>query len=68
MADQDIRIRNMPDSGSQERVAYDLYMHLRPSARDGQSFDERKMQILDLYADCLKVVKSGGYRLSDLRD
>ena len=66
MADQDVRIRNMPDSGSPERVAYDLYVYLRPSHQDGQSHEERKKQVLDLYADCLKVVKAGGYKLSEL--
>lgn len=63
---ESVTVTNFPDSGSAERVAYDLtkmIIHSMPSNSDRFS----KENILDTYADCLKVVRASGYKLSELR-
>jgi hypothetical protein len=54
---ESVSVTNWPDSGSNERVAYDLCVWLIPSATQGQSFDDRKKQVLDLYVDCLNATR-----------
>lgn len=49
MADQ-VRITNLPDGGSKERVAYDLARWINS---DGKARDQKA--ILDLYAECLSA-------------
>ena len=51
MADQSVRITNLPDSGSHERVAYDLWSTLRhnlPNAEGKEAIE----QMLTLYVAC----------------
>lgn len=60
MADK-LTIENWPDSGSPERVAYDLMRFIRSSDASGQFMT--KKDILTLYADCLKAAK--GYGVKD---
>jgi hypothetical protein len=62
MAD-DVRITNLPDSGSPERVAYDLAFLI---LRTASPVDYSQTRVLDTFADCLKVVRGGGYKLSEL--
>lgn len=57
MADQTVRIANMPESGSPARVAYDLYIGLRPARAEGTPFEDRKKAMLDLYAECLEAAR-----------
>lgn len=57
MADQSMRVTNFPDSGSPERVAYDLLkMVFSHEGRQKMPRDE----ILDLYAECLYATR--GFR------
>ena len=60
MTDQ-VTVRNLPDGGSCERVAFDLWrallQHLE-SAPTGLATIQRK---LDLYAECLMATKSIGH-------
>lgn len=52
MSDERVRITNFPDSGSAERVAYDLMQYIISYADE---FGETRTRdkILDLYAACL---------------
>lgn len=54
MADTSTRITNLPDSGSPERVAFDLLkMVFVHEGRQKQTRD----QILDLYAECIYAAR-----------
>lgn len=48
MADA-VNVKAMPDNGSAERVAYDLYKYLRGGS------DEQKKEHLDFFAECLEA-------------
>lgn len=50
MADTSTRVTNMPDSGSAQRVALDLFRII--SVHEGNK-DMTRGEALDLYADCL---------------
>lgn len=55
MADQSVKITNLPDSGSPQRVAYDLANRIwhaehQPGSGTVQGF---RSQFLDLFAECL---------------
>ena len=50
---------NWPDSGSKERVAYDLMMFLVRSGVKSPEGDKRKFY-LDFYAECLQA--TNGHR------
>lgn len=52
MADE-IKITNLPDSGSVERVAFELLQTIR--AKNGYFGDEKS--VLDTYARCLDAAK-----------
>jgi hypothetical protein len=60
MAEQDVRVRNLPDSGSPERVAYDLWRFMKGPFEKGESKEAQKRQLLDLYAECLEATR--GFR------
>ncbi len=64
MADA-VRVENFPDSGSAERVAYDLCRTI-VTHQDGAA-KWSKQNVLDTYADCIKVVVARGYKLDELR-
>ncbi len=55
MADQSMRITNLPDSGSPERVALELAGRIKTFSPGG-SF-ATKDAFLDLYAECLRAAK-----------
>ena len=55
MAD-DVKITNLPDRGTPERVAYDLFRFLRNL--QGEQLDNA----LDQYAKCLKAAKGLDHR------
>lgn len=55
MAD-DVKITNLPDGGTPERVAHDLFRYLRNL--QGEQLD----QALDQYAKCLKAAKGLDHR------
>lgn len=57
MANDSVRVSNMPDSGSAERVAFDLLGKVMYAEnRD----DADRAHILDLYAECLYAAR--GFR------
>jgi hypothetical protein len=65
MADQTVRISNLPDSGSPARVAYDLWYILRGKLEAKASKSEDIAAQLDLYAECLDATHgSRPYRKS----
>lgn len=53
MADQSMKITNMPDSGSHQRVAFDLMKEIRYD--DDNVTYKTKKELLTLYVDCLKA-------------
>ncbi len=55
MADN-VRISNMPDSGSPERVAYDLWQALNYNFSDLANPRETVRMRLALYSQCLNAV------------
>ncbi len=55
MVDQNVKIANIPDSGSPERVALDL-LGMCINQEKWDAFQTRA-PILDLYAECLKATK-----------
>ena len=60
MADQTVKISNLPDKGSREAVAFDLAKYIREAEwSERQTFS--RDEFLDLYSDCLHV--TSGYRL-----
>jgi hypothetical protein len=63
MADTSTKITNFPDSGSPERVAYDLMKYLQALVTEKSSVEARKNAFLDLYAECLHATR--GYRNSN---
>ena len=63
MADQTVRVSNMPDSGSAERVAFMLYADLSHRLPSGGSDEEKINRSLALYAKCLKATK--GYAVEE---
>jgi hypothetical protein len=62
MADSSTNITNWPDSGSPERVAYDITKFLQQLLPKTSSNEERKNAFLDLYSECLHATR--GYRNS----
>lgn len=59
MADQDVRVTNMPEGGSRELVAmkiWDALRYLLPKTADGK---DAINQSLDLYATCLAATSHG---------
>lgn len=61
MADQTVRVSNLPDSGSPERVAKDLLNLIRANQSGKYT---TKDSILDLYAECLNAT-SGHRKIKD---
>lgn len=59
MAD-DVRITNLPDSGSPARVAFDLLLFLNRSGVNAPAGQDRRAFVLDLYAECLNA--TAGHR------
>lgn len=53
MADQTVNVANLPDSGSHQRVAFDLMKYVR--TYDATTEYKTKSEILNLYRDCLKT-------------
>lgn len=61
MANDSVRITNMPDSGSPSRVAYDLAVRIWSGEHIGKASNENiRVGMLDLYAECLHA--ANGYR------
>lgn len=58
MAD-DVRVSNMPDSGSREHVAYKLWSDLSYALPSEGDYKERINRSLDLYATCLQATSHG---------
>jgi hypothetical protein len=57
MPDQPVRITNLPDSGSPERVAYDLWVALRGSLPEAKGIP-RITTALALYSQCLNAARN----------
>ncbi len=55
MADQSMRITNLPESGSPERIAIEL-MRTIITQEKWDGFQTRK-PILDLYSECLRATR-----------
>lgn len=55
MADQTVRIENLPDGGSPARVAWDMVKHLQKLLPETADREERIKAYLDLYADCYRA-------------
>ncbi len=56
MADQSVNVANFPDSGSPERVAFNLMDRIMFRDKDEQY--KTKDEIINLYVDCLWATKS----------
>jgi hypothetical protein len=54
-----VRVSNMPDGGSPERVAYDIWWYLKGLVPSEAKGNARVKGFLDLYAACLDTVKTG---------
>ena len=54
MASESVSVTNWPDSGSPERVAFDLMKWLRNTVKTGET-EAAKDAYLDLYAECLRA-------------
>jgi hypothetical protein len=52
-----VRITNLPDGGSPERVAFDLYMQLRVALPKKEDAFQRIEQHLALFSECRLVVR-----------
>lgn len=59
MADQSVKITNMPDSGSRENVAYKLWRDLIWALPEQNDWKDRINLHLDLYATCLQATNYG---------
>ncbi len=57
MAEASTRITNLPDGGSAERVAFDLFKYMRVLAPDANDKAAKKDALLDLYAECLHATR-----------
>lgn len=60
MADS-VTVKNLPDSGSPERVAFDLMTRIAnaETSKTGSSPAQPRDYHLDLYSECLHVVRHG---------
>jgi hypothetical protein len=67
MADQSVRVTNFPDSGSRERVAYDLWNRLRDLISHEGTGPERVALQLELYRQCLEATARSSVDVSALR-
>lgn len=58
MADQTVRVTNLPDSGSPARVAYDLAMRIAAQENYGKSgaTPNARAYYLELFKACRNVV------------
>lgn len=56
MADQTVRISNLPDSGTPARVAYDLTMRIATAENPQRPPANPREYYLALYQECRKVV------------
>lgn len=57
-----MRITNFPDSGSAERVAFDLMnkiAFMEGRASENQKTEGRRDYVLQLYKECLHLTKNG---------
>lgn len=59
MADQTIRLSNIPPTLAKERVAYDLYIDVL-RVEKSQNEERTRKYLLDLFAECLQA--TNGYR------
>lgn len=69
MAD-DVRITNLPDSGSPERVAYDLWNDLRAVGNKktaDETFSDYAARRLALYTQCLRAVRGAPVDTSGIK-
>ena len=58
MADS-VNVANWPDSGSQERVAYDLMQRIAHLEAINETAKRSRRYYLELYAQCLVATKGG---------
>jgi hypothetical protein len=63
VADQTLKI----DSGSHERVAYDLFRWLTYPQKTGETHDAMVDRSLALYGRCLKAVEGNPTDISDVK-
>jgi hypothetical protein len=56
MADS-VSVTNWPDSGSAERVAFDMMKFLRNHVEENTGNEARRKAFLNLYVDCLNATK-----------
>lgn len=55
---ESVNVTNWPDSGSNERVAYDMMKYLREMIEpEGEGKAARKKAFLNLYVDCLNATR-----------
>lgn len=54
-----VKIANLPDSGSPERVAFDLMKWLQNTVDKSAGKEALKAAYLDLYAECLQATRGG---------
>lgn len=59
MADQTVQISNLPDSGSPERVAFDLYRYLVGFVPKSGTNDERLAKHMALFRACHSAAHGG---------
>lgn len=55
MADQSVRIANLPDSGSPQRVALELANTIKYAEHGTSAPPSPRKYMLDLYAECLSA-------------
>ncbi len=57
MAAQDMRVTNLPDSGSPERVALDMARQIASWESDSNRTVYTRQGFLDLYRECLVAAR-----------
>ena len=60
------KIRDMPEAGTPERVAYSLWTDIRHIAPTADDLAERVRHQLDLFAQCLKAARGHSHDTSQL--
>lgn len=69
MADQSVKITNLPDSGSPEAVAFKLYKELAylSAGGDNETFASYVQRHLALYTQCINAVTRGRVDTTQLK-
>lgn len=66
MSDQ-VRVTNMPDSGSPQRVAFELFTYLRSLHPNEGEPAVRAQKLLLFYGECLRTVHGGTPDITNLK-